>query len=146
MWVATPAVVARRFSHLLATGPELPTDYSLENPSDLTHSLTLWQPDLSLPRTIGNPLRFDAALVKKLVPCAWLLSGALEVWSLRLRLVKIRDVVYMYVQITNISLASRLSCRSRSLTAVTSHRLAREICHTLSSDIIIHMHLNGKSL
>src|SRR6218665_3344520 len=37
-------------------------------------------------------------------------------------LVKIRDVVY--VQITNISLASRLSCRSRSPTAVTSHRLA----------------------
>src|SRR6218665_1993579 len=26
------------------------------------------------------------ALVNKLVPCAWLLSGALEVWSLRLRL------------------------------------------------------------
>src|SRR6218665_505449 len=72
------------FSHLLATGPELPTDCSLENPSDLTHSLTLWQPDLSLPRTIGKPLWFDAALVSKLVPCAWLLSGALEVWSLRL--------------------------------------------------------------
>src|SRR6218665_922557 len=70
------------FSHLLATRPQLPTDYSLENPSDLTHSLTLWQPDLSLPRTIG----FHAALVNKLVPCAWLLSGALEVWSLRLRL------------------------------------------------------------
>src|SRR6218665_2689307 len=35
-------------------------------------------------------------------------------------LVKIRDVVY--VQIINISLASRLICRSRSLTAVTSHR------------------------
>ena len=44
------------FFHLLATGPELPTDYSLKNPSDLTHSLTLWQPDLSLPRTIGKPL------------------------------------------------------------------------------------------
>src|SRR6218665_2574675 len=52
----------------------------------LTHSLTLWQPDLSLPRTIGKPLCFDAALVNKLVPCTWLLSGALEVWSLRLRL------------------------------------------------------------
>src|SRR6218665_1823318 len=39
-------------SHPLATGPELPTDYYLEKPSDLTHSLTLWQPDLSLPRTI----------------------------------------------------------------------------------------------
>ena len=39
-------------SHLLATGPELPTDYSLENTSDLTHSLTLWITDLSLPRTI----------------------------------------------------------------------------------------------
>ena len=34
----------------------------------------------------GKPLWFDAALVNKLVPCAWLLSGALEVWSLRLRL------------------------------------------------------------
>jgi len=34
-------------------------------------------------------------------------------------LFKIRDVVY--IQITNISLASRLSCRSRSLTAVTLH-------------------------
>src|SRR6218665_2566550 len=27
-------------------------DYSLENTSDLTHSLTLWKTDLSLPRTI----------------------------------------------------------------------------------------------
>ena len=52
-------------------------------------------------------------------------------------LFKIRDVVY--VQITNISLASRLMSRSRSLTAVTSHRLAWKIRHTLSSDI---MHLD----
>src|SRR6218665_1745467 len=56
-------------------------------------------------------------------------------------LFKIRDVVYL--QITNISLASRLMCRSRSLTAVTSHRLAGEIRCTLSSDIISYMHLNG---
>src|SRR6218665_3703079 len=56
-------------------------------------------------------------------------------------LVKIRDVVYF--QITNISMASRLSCRSRSLTAVTSHRLASEIRRTLSSVIILYMHLNG---
>ena len=56
-------------------------------------------------------------------------------------LFKIRDVVY--VQITNISLASRLSCRSRSLTAVTSHRLASEIRRTLSGVIILYMHLNG---
>src|SRR6218665_1666971 len=55
-------------------------------------------------------------------------------------LFKIRDVVY--VQITNISLASRLMYRSRSLTAVTSHRLAGEIRCTLSSDIISYMHLN----
>jgi len=55
-------------------------------------------------------------------------------------LFKIRDVVY--VQITNISLASRLSCRSRSLTAVTSHRLAWEIRRTLLGDIILYMHLN----
>src|SRR6218665_3088158 len=48
-------------------------------------------------------------------------------------LFKIRDVVY--VKITNISLASRLMCRSRSLTAVTSHRLAGVIRCTLSSDI-----------
>src|SRR6218665_2917809 len=49
-------------------------------------------------------------------------------------LFKIRDVAY--VQRTNISLASRLMYRSRSLTAVTSHRLAGEIRCTLSSDII----------
>src|SRR6218665_734383 len=49
-------------------------------------------------------------------------------------LFKIRDVVY--VQITNISLASRLSCRSRSLTAVTSHWLVSEIRRTLASVII----------
>src|SRR6218665_2459961 len=55
-------------------------------------------------------------------------------------LFKIRDVVY--VQITNISLASRLTSTSRSLTAVTSHRLAGEIRRTLSSDIILYMHLN----
>src|SRR6218665_514944 len=58
-------------------------------------------------------------------------------------LFKILDVIY--VQITNISLASRLSCRSRSLTAVTSHWLASEIRHTLSSVIILYMHLNGTS-
>src|SRR6218665_811839 len=57
-------------------------------------------------------------------------------------LFKIRDVVY--VQITNISLASCLMCRSRSLTVVTSHRLAGEICRTLSSDVISYMHLNGR--
>src|SRR6218665_3462238 len=32
------------------------------------------------------PAHASTALVNKLVPCAWLLSGALEVWSLRLRL------------------------------------------------------------
>jgi len=32
----------------------------------------------------GQPLRFDAALMNKLVPYAWLLSGALEVWRLQL--------------------------------------------------------------
>src|SRR6218665_2273309 len=59
-------------------------------------------------------------------------------------LFKSRDVVY--VQITNISLASRLMCRSTSLTAVTSHRLAGEIRRTLSSDIILEiMHLNGRA-
>src|SRR6218665_927841 len=57
-------------------------------------------------------------------------------------LFKIRDVVY--VQITNISLASRLMCRSRSLTVVTSLRQAGEIRCTLSSDIISYMHLNGR--
>src|SRR6218665_426559 len=58
-------------------------------------------------------------------------------------LFKIRDMVY--VQITNISLASRLMCRARSLTAVTSHRLEGEIRCTLSSDIISYacMHLKG---
>src|SRR6218665_1090893 len=59
-------------------------------------------------------------------------------------LFKIRDVVY--VQITNISLASRLMYRSRSLTAVTSHGLASEIRRTLSSVIILYMHLNGLNL
>src|SRR6218665_412591 len=59
-------------------------------------------------------------------------------------LFKIRDVVY--VQITNISLASRLMYRSRSLTAMTSHRLASEIHRTLSSVIILYMHLNGLNL
>src|SRR6218665_135522 len=71
------------------------------------------------------------------------LSSKLLWYKLISILFKIRDVVY--VQITNISLASRLMCRSRSLTAVTSHRLAGEIpvhC-TLSSDIISYMHLNG---
>jgi len=70
--------------------------------------LTIWKSYLSLPWTIlwttpltnskimitwashrlyfGQPLWFDAALVNKLVPCAWLSSGALEIWRLRLRL------------------------------------------------------------
>jgi len=58
------------------------------------------------------------------------LSSKLLRYKLISILVKIRDVIY--VQITNISLASRLLSRSRSLTALTSHRLAWEICHTLS--------------
>ena len=69
------------------------------------------------------------------------LSSKLLRYKLISILVKIRDVVY--VQITNISLASRLISSSRSLTAVTSHRLAWEIRHTPSSDIILYMHLNG---
>src|SRR6218665_1893960 len=52
-------------------------------------------------------------------------------------LFKMRDVAY--VQITNISLASRLMCRSRSLTAVTSHWLAGEIRCTLSLVILYHI-------
>jgi len=32
------------------------------------------------------PHTAQSALVNKLVPCAWLLSGALELWSSRLRL------------------------------------------------------------
>src|SRR6218665_3556240 len=69
------------------------------------------------------------------------LSSKLHQYRLISLLFKIRDVAY--VQITNISLASRLICRSRSLTAVTSHRLAWKIRHTLSSDIILYIHLNG---
>jgi len=30
-------------------------------------------------------LRFDASLANKRVPCAWLSSGALEVWRVKLR-------------------------------------------------------------
>ena len=53
----------------------------------------MWQQHLSLPRSLflafslffGKPLWFDAALVNKLVPCTWLLSGALEILRLRLR-------------------------------------------------------------
>ena len=71
------------------------------------------------------------------------LSSKLLRYKLISILFKIRDVVY--VQITNISLASRLMCRSRSLTAVTSHRLVGEIRCTLSSDIISYMHLNGEN-
>ena len=36
--------------------------------------------------SFGQPFWLDAALVNKLVLCAWLSSGALEVWRLRLRL------------------------------------------------------------
>src|SRR6218665_380954 len=76
------------------------------------------------------------------VPVAIDLSSKLYWSKLISILFKIRDVVY--VQITNISLASRLKCRSRSLTAVTSHRLASEIRRTLSSVIIMHLKfLNG---
>src|SRR6218665_102402 len=59
------------------------------------------------------------------------LSSKLLRYKLISLLVKICGVVY--VQIANISLASRLTSRSRSLTAVTSHRLAWEIRHTLFS-------------
>ena len=44
---------------------------------------------------LANPyyihLWFDAALVNKLVPCAWLLIGTLEVWRLRLHTCSIRN-------------------------------------------------------
>src|SRR6218665_1381821 len=65
------------------------------------------------------------------------LSSKLLRYKLISILFKIRDVVY--VQITNISLASCLMCRSRSLTAVTSHRLAEEIRCTLSLVILYHI-------
>ena len=51
-------------SHSLATGPEHGPDHGL---------------------LFGQPLWFYAALVIRLVSCAWLLSGALEVWRLRLQ-------------------------------------------------------------
>src|SRR6218665_1069615 len=35
---------------------------------------------------LRNTQRNIRALVNKLVPCAWILSGALEVWSLRIRI------------------------------------------------------------
>jgi len=69
------------------------------------------------------------------------LSSKLLRYKLISILVKICDVVY--VQITKISLAGHLISRSRSLTAVTSHRLAWEIRYTLSSVIILYTHLNG---
>src|SRR6218665_3007394 len=72
------------------------------------------------------------------------LSSKLLRYKLISILVKIRDVIY--VQITNISLASRLLSRSRSLTAVTSHRLDWEyVILSLYSVIVLglYMHLNG---
>ena len=51
----------------------------------LTYLLTLWKADLSLPwTTLWTTHLTCAALVNKLVPCAWLLSGALEILKLRL--------------------------------------------------------------
>ena len=35
--------------------------------------------------SLGQPVWLDAALVNKLVLCAWLSSGALEIWRLQLR-------------------------------------------------------------
>ena len=52
-------------SHHMATGPPAFHDRSI---------------------VFGKPLWFDAALVNKLVPCAWFLSGTLEIYSLGLRL------------------------------------------------------------
>ena len=44
-----------------------------------------WKPELNIPGLFsGQPLWFHAALVNKLETCAWLSSGALEVWRLRL--------------------------------------------------------------
>src|SRR6218665_349804 len=65
------------------------------------------------------------------------LSSKLYWYKLISILFKIRDVVY--VLITNISLASRLSCRSRSLTAVTSHWLASEIYVVLSLVLLYYI-------
>src|SRR6218665_1971086 len=70
------------------------------------------------------------------------LSSKLLRYKLVSILVKIRDEVY--VQIPNISLASRLMSRSRSLTAVTSYRLASEIRQfyvILSLVLLYYMHL-----
>src|SRR6218665_3615939 len=80
---------------------------------------------------------------RRIYPCRVRPLSSKLYWSKLISILfKIRDVVY--VQITNISLASRLSCRSRSLTAVTSHLLAGEIRCTLSSNIISYMHLIGR--
>src|SRR6218665_2007356 len=90
---------------------------------------------------LKSPNRNDLDPYNRQYDVAIDLSSKLLRYKLISILVKIRDVVY--VQITNISLTSHLMSRSRSLTAVTSHRLAWEIRHTPSSDIILYMHLNG---
>ena len=52
-------------------------------------------------------MNIKAALVNKLVPCAWLLSGALEVWRLRelndqdLKLTTDRPMAKKYVEKAN---------------------------------------------
>ena len=72
-------------THLILFLPTLRLDYTPLTPN--LPPLTLWELTCtSHGLSFAQPLWFDAALVKKLVRCAWLLSGALEVWRLRLRL------------------------------------------------------------
>src|SRR6218665_3025063 len=84
---------------------------------------------------LKSPDRYDLDPYNRQYDVAIDLSSKLHRYKLISILVKIHDVVY--VQITNISLASRLSSRSRSLTAAILHRLEWEIHHTLSSNILL---------
>ena len=90
-WLLSGALEFRRLRlRLRLTSSFSPlTAYTLPALTSNLPPLTLWKPDLSLPCTdypFGQHLWSDAALVDKLVPSAWRLSGALEVWRLGLRM------------------------------------------------------------
>jgi len=73
----------RQFLNVYMLTFELNHTFNSTKQKLLYPSVTPWQPnsDLLL-KTLG--LGLDPAFMKRMMPCAWLLSDTLEVWSLRL--------------------------------------------------------------
>ena len=111
------------------------TNTNLNNYAVSSDSLEIGPYPIGLP--FGQALWFVAAFVNKLVPCAWLLSGALEVRRLRLRLLtylQILDRLSTMFMLRHIRIEddSRFASKKKTISPARPHKHtnARARTHT----------------